>query len=602
MGNSVVSYGASSDSRSCLITGGGLRSPLFAVGFALIGIATVRADSFAQTQLQNTSVQNSQALIDSSEINHRARSLQDRFERRRRQMLPKFYAGTADHCLIVGRFCEWHPKLEADVVPSEGDNIRRARGELLAELARAATAVPGDDWIAGQRIRYLTEAHDTSAVAVARSCQATKWWCDALLGLALHVNQDFVGADSAFSAALAEMPPLTRCHWMNLSPLLDDDIRGTYRKMSCAQREALNARIWWVADPLFMVAGNERRTEHFSRVLHTALQSDAANTYGLRWSGDLAELILRFGWAEKWTQEPPANPYPIPSQVSITGHEREPGFHFFATQRPPDSVGQIADSLFEIDQFPPREQYSPVYAKGFVHLDAQVARFRRGDSTQVVAAFDVTADTIFSRHKFAAAVVAMGDETATPAIAEIAESPVKNVLTVKTPWKSQLVGVELLAQDSAAAARWRSGLATIPLDSARISVSDLLFVDDGQSLPTDLTEAIPRAHGGTKFDRGKQVGLFWELYGKAPADSALPMSLTITPVDEGFLRRAFRALRISPKVSPLNIRWHENGAAGMLSARSVLLDLSLVPAGKYAVKLEVGNSPAATTSRIIEIQ
>jgi hypothetical protein len=55
-------------------------------------------------------------------------------------------------------------------------------------------------------------------------------------------------------------------------------------------------------------------------------------------------------------------------------------------------------------------------------------------------------------------------------------------------------------------------------------------------------------------------------------------------------------------VSPLNIRWQENGAAGMLSARSVLLDLSLVPAGKYAVKLEVGNSPAAATSRIIEIQ
>ncbi len=598
----MVSYGASSDSRSRLITGGGLRSPLFAVGFALFGIAAVRSDSFAQTQLQKTSVQNSQALIDSSEINHRARGLQDRFERRRRQMLPKFYAGTADHCLIVGRFCEWHPKLEEDVVPNEGDNIRRARAELLAELARAAAAVPGDDWIAGQRIRYLTEAHDTSAVTVARSCRATRWWCDALLGLALHVNEDFVGADSAFSAALAAMPPLTRCHWMNLSPLLDDDIRGTYRKMSCTEREALNAKIWWVADPLFMVAGNERRTEHFSRVLHTALQGDATNTYGLSWGGDLAELILRFGWAEKWTQEPPANPYPIEQRVSITGHEREPGFHFFATQRPPDSVAQIADSLFEIDQFPPREQYSPVYAKGFVHLDAQVARFRRGDSTEVVAAFDVSADTIFSRHKFAAAVVAMGDETATPAIAEIAESPAKSVLTVKTPWKSQLVGVELLAKDSAAAARWRSGLAEIPLDSARISVSDLLFVDDGQSLPTDLTEAIPRAHGGTRFDRGKQVGLFWELYGKAPADSALPMSLTITPVDEGFLRRAFRALRISPKVSPLNIRWQENGTAGMLSARSVLLDLSLVPAGKYAVKLEVGNSPTATTSRIIEIQ
>jgi hypothetical protein len=598
----VVSYGASSDSRLRLITGGGLRSPLCAVGLALIGIATVRCDSLAQTQLQKASVQNSQTLIDSSEINHRARGLQDRFERRRRQMLPKFNAGTADHCLIVGRFCEWHPKLEDDAVPNEGDNIRRARAELLAELARAAAAVPGDDWIAGQRIRYLTEAHDTSAVTVARSCRATKWWCDALLGLALHVNGDFTGADSSFSAALAEMPPLKRCHWMNLSPLLDDDIRGTYRRMSCAEREALNAKIWWVADPLFMVAGNERRTEHFSRVLQTALQGDATNTYGLSWGGDLSELILRFGWAQKWTQEPPANPYPIEQRVSITGHEREPGFHFFATQRPPDSVAEIADSLFEIDQFPPREQYSPVYTKGFVHLDAQVARFRRGDSTRVVAAFDVGADTIFSRHKFAAAVVAMGDETATPTIAEVAESPVKNVLTVETPWRSQLVGVELLAKDSAAAARWRSGLAEIPLSPDHISVSDLLFVDEGPSLPTDLTEAIPRAHGGTKFARGKQVGLFWELYGKAPADSALPMSLTITPVDEGFLRRAFRALRISPKVSPLNIRWQENGAAGMLSARSVLLDLSLVPAGKYAVKLEVGSSPPATTSRIIEIQ
>jgi hypothetical protein len=68
------------------------------------------------------------------------------------------------------------------------------------------------------------------------------------------------------------------------------------------------------------------------------------------------------------------------------------------------------------------------------------------------------------------------------------------------------------------------------------------------------------------------------------------------------LRRAFRALRIAPKVTPLNIRWRENGASGVLSARSVLLDLSLVPAGKYAVKLEVGTDPAAVASRIIEVK
>ncbi len=515
-------------------------------------------------------------------------------------MLPRFSVGTADHCLIVGRFCEWHPNFEEYDVPDEGKGIRRARAELLRDLEKAGASVPGDDWIVGQRVRYLLEVHDTTAIGVARSCKASRWWCDALLGLALHVNGSYALADSAFSASLDEMPSSMRCYWTNLSPLLDDDIRGAYHKMTCAQREAADARIWWVSDPLYMVPGNERRTEHFSRVVHTAVEKDAVNTYGSTWGGDLAELILRFGWAEKWTQEPPS--MYSDAKPAITGHEREPGFHFFLTERPPDSLAEIVDSLFDIHQFPPREQYAPVYAKAFEHLDAQVARFRRGDSTTVVAAYDVSQDTIFSRHRFDAALVAMRDEATTPSMDRVAQAPVKGVISVSTPWRSQLIGVELLADDSAGAARWRSGFAAIPLDPGHISVSDLLFVDGGPSLPASLEEAIPRAHGGTSFARNKPIGLFWELYGMSPTDSTVPVSLTITPIDEGFLRRAFRALRIAPKVTPLNIRWQENGAAGVLSPRSVLLDLSLVPSGKYAVKLEIGSDSTASTSRIIEVR
>ena len=566
-----------------------------------LGLVILADKSAAQGQLQAAAAsQRAQLVRDSAQISEHARDLQARFERWRRHALPRFNAGPAEHCLIVGRFCEWHPNIQDYVVPEEGKDIRRARAELLRDLERASATLPGDDWIIGQRVRYLVESHDTAAIGVARSCRADKWWCEALLGLALHVNGNFAGADSVFSVALADMPSLNRCYWTNLSPLLDDDIRGTYRKMSCAQRDAVNARIWWVADPLYMTAGNERRTEHFSRVMHTALQKDAVNTYGSSWGGDLSELILRFGWAEKWTQDWPSMYGTV--EPAITGHEREPGFHFFLTQRPPDSLAQIGDSLFDIYQFPPREQYAPIYTRAFVRLDAQVARFRRGDSTRVIAAYDVRGDTIFGRRKFAAALMAMGDETAAPSRSDVAESPAKNVLSVTTPWKSQLIGVELLASDSTGAARWRSGFAEIPLDSGRISVSDLLFVDGGPSLPVDLDDATARAHGGTRFRRDTRIGLFWELYGKTPLDSALPISLTITPIDEGLLRRAFRALRIAPKLSPLNIRWQENGASGVLSARSVLIDLSLVPAGKYAVKLEVGNLPTATASRIIEVK
>ena len=519
----------------------------------------VPAGSGAQQQLVKATSTEDQPRIDSAEINDRARDLQASFEMRRRRMLPRFYIGAVDqnHCLIVGRFCEWHPNLKDYTVPDEGRDIVKARAELLRELEHISALIPGDDWIMGQRIRYMLEAHDTNSVAVARSCRASKWWCSALLGLALHVRGNFLAADSAYALALDAMPSPLRCHWMNLGPLLDDDIRGTYRRMTCAQREAADARIWWVSDPLFMTPGNERRTEHYSRVLHTMLQQNSVNTYGSSWGGDLAELILRFGWAEKWTQEPSRSVY-LDAKPSIVGHEREPGYHFFLTQRPPDNLAQIVDSIFDIFQFPPREQYSPTYTNGFVRLDAQVARFRRGDSTKVVAAFDVTNDTIFGKHKFAAAVVAMGDESTSPSTTLLDESPTKNVLTVSTPWREQLIGVELLAKDSTAAARWRSGFAEIPLDSGKISVSDLLFVDGAPSLPSSLDEAIVRAHGGTKFRRNVQVGLFWELYGSTPTDSALPVTLTITPVDESLLRRAFRVLRIAPKTAPLNIRWQEN--------------------------------------------
>ena len=571
---------------------------LLPMGIAAFALSA--PESPAQS-LASPGSQTVQLRADSAQIAKRARDLQARFEQRRRRMLPVFYAGIADRCLIVGRFCEWHPDLTDVVVPGEGKDIVRARAELLRELQRASEVVPGDEWIVGQRVRYLLEAHDESAITVARECRSTKWWCDALLGLSLHVRGDFAAADSAFSAALGEMPAPLRCHWLNLAPLLDDDIRGTYRKMSCAEREAADARIWWVADPLFMTPGNERRTEHFSRVLHTLLQQKAVNTYGLSWGGDLAELILRFGWAEKWTQEPPRNLYGQ-GTPSVTGHEREPGYHFFLTQRPPDSLALVTDSVFDLYQFPPREQYAPAYTRGFVRLDAQVARFRRGDSTRVVAAFDVSSDTIFGSRKFAAALVATGSDSSAPSKALVEESPTRNVLTVSTPWKEQLIGVELLAKDSAAAARWRSGFAEIPLDSGKVRVSDLLFVDGAPLLPEDLNQATERAHGGTTFRRDAKIGLFWELYGRTPIDSTVPISLTITRIDEGLLTRAFRALRIAPKPMPLNIRWQENGASGVLSPRSILLDLSAVPAGRYSVKLEVGNDPLAMTSRIIEVK
>ena len=87
--------------------------------------------AFAQARLVRASSEETQLRTDSVKVTRRARDLQASFERRRRQMLPKFYAGAAEHCLIVGRFCEWHPNLKEDVVPGEGKKIANARAQLL---------------------------------------------------------------------------------------------------------------------------------------------------------------------------------------------------------------------------------------------------------------------------------------------------------------------------------------------------------------------------------------------------------------------------------------------------------------------------------------
>ena len=199
-----------------------LLTRLVAVCASLIMILAP-ADSFAQQQLVKATGDDEQSRVDSAEIVDHAKGLQASFELRRRRMLPRFYIGGVDqnHCLIVGRFCEWHPNLKDYVIPEEGKDIVKARKELLRDLGRASALIPGDDWIMGQRIRYMLETHDTSTIALARSCRASKWWCDALLGFALHVSGNYVSADSAYSLALDEMPSALRCHWMNLSPLLD---------------------------------------------------------------------------------------------------------------------------------------------------------------------------------------------------------------------------------------------------------------------------------------------------------------------------------------------------------------------------------------------
>ena len=117
-------------------------------------------------------------------------------------MLPRFSAGPPDRCLIVGRFCEWHPNSQDYVVPDEGNDIRRARAELLRDLEKAGNAVPGDDWIIGQRIRYLVEAHDSfryvPRMSSSRSGERSSQWQRVGEGISSSATEKALSAAAKF--------------------------------------------------------------------------------------------------------------------------------------------------------------------------------------------------------------------------------------------------------------------------------------------------------------------------------------------------------------------------------------------------------------------
>ena len=189
-----------------------------------------------------------QQPADSIAAHKKAVRAQSDFELYRRRSLPVRAVDAALHnCdARIGRFCQWN-SVDDTVPPGEPRGIGKGRDVLLKSLENLATRAPRDGWITGQRVRYLLESGDDSAaVAVARSCSATEWWCAALLGLALHESRQGLAADSAFGHALATMPADERCRWTDMTPVLNAAQRKRFGPVGCGNNEQLASRLWWL--------------------------------------------------------------------------------------------------------------------------------------------------------------------------------------------------------------------------------------------------------------------------------------------------------------------------------------------------------------------
>ena len=561
------------------------------------------------------------ASPDSAEILRTARLAQARFENVRLERLPTSRGGErGGRCdETVGRFCFWHDE-DSWQPAAEARSIRDARLELIRTLGRLQGLSPRDPWITGQLVHYLIESGEAGdALAAARACQAQAWWCHALTGYALHASREYAGADVAFGAALAALSADQRCRWTDLSLLLEG-LRGRYRKLTCAQRAALDQRIWWLADPLYLVPGNERRTEHFARRVITALQDRAESPYVVRWGKDLEELVLRYGWPVAWERVPHRDGA---LRTQTIAHNQRESVDFLPPARFVEAPNTIGHGEWDLDPDRPVTGYAPAYATVFHALPHQLAVFRRGDSMVVVAGYDARGtrrehgtvrrmiDERREGRKVArveAALVLARDERAEPVSVRGTGTGPEGVLVALAPAASALLSLETLdTADSVHAARARYWLPVAPLTEA-MTVSDPLLL---RSLPADslhpsLADVLPLARPVARARRGERVGVFWETYGLERSARPVRITLTVTHVGRTWIRQAAEwagLARRDPRY--VSISWEETPPAGVtVYPRAMVISMPEASPGTYALEITVAapGSPTARTQREIVIE
>ena len=523
---------------------------------------------------------------DSVRLLRRARSAQASFESVRRANLKREYGGSGGRCDVrIGRFCYWVDDEESEEpakIPEEPGRIREARTRLVATLDSLAGILPGDRWIAGQRVRYHVEAGDTTAsIAAARECEGTDGWCAALAGYAFHAAGAYARADSAFEVALARMPDEERCDWLDLERVAEEAAGDRLHDTGCGERAALTARVFWAATPLFLLGTNDLRTEHLARVVRARVEERARPAQALSWGSDVEELMIRYGWPVWYTRTDPA-PGSM-AEPTIVGHDPTPSFTFFPELSSLDSVVAAPASAWEPRRRVGRSRYAPTYARAFHALPHQVATFRRGDSVLVVAAYDASGDTLLRGSPLE------GGLFLSPAPGQVygerRRLGDRGALQVMVPRQSMLFSLELLSRERRAVARARYGLTLGDGENGRGPL-DLLLFEPGAGSTRSLGEALERALTGDRLSRTRSLGLYWELY--ADDEQPVVVSLTMEEVGVKWTHRLARTLRLADRGGPIDLRWKDQpDRDARISARVMQLDISRLRPGRYRIRLTV---------------
>ena len=547
---------------------------------------------------------------DSVRILRAARRAQETFELVRRRYLPREFNLGSHHCDVnVGRWCVWNDETNDRQPPPESPRIREARERLLGVLDSLRALRPGDEWIASQQVRYLIEAERYGdAVRVAERCVSSavaSFHCRALSALALHDSGAVASADSAFRGALAAMPADTRCKWTDLSLLLDSDLERRYAKLDCEARDAMAETYWRLGAPLFLFEP-DWRNEYLARVTRSEMAKSSLSPMGSPNDDAYRETALRYGFDTWYIVEQPAAG--SMRESTIAGYRAQgAGYNFVPAPRAFASPADLRTEDWALKLRTARAMYAPTYVRHFRTLDRhQLAVFRRADTALVVAAYDVSADTLLARGSLTGgAFCALVDSVriAPPIGSADTTASVRGTFTTRVPWQPMVVSIELFNRGTKSAARARYGV-RMPSSEGRIAVSDLLlYAPPRDSTQRRLADVIPLALTTDRVRAREPLGLFWETYGLRPEGEVLAVSITIERIGDPWFRKAAERLHLASRTYPLRVQWQEVPDRGDgVASRAVSLDLSRLAAGRYRIRLSStprGEAPVLATREVV---
>lgn len=598
------------------------------LAIALVSLAAPLPGHAAQ-ESAGTSESDSIALVEE------AKQEQKEFERYRESRLPPEWSGFGGMCdALVGRMCLRHGDGEAPPVTPDPIEVEMARMEMLRTFGQVADRIPRDRWVRGQRVYYLREQGEwLRAEALTRGCHPDdEWWCRALAGYLLQSRGESVEAEAVFHDAIARMPEEERQNWYALDYLLDDEARDLFEDADPAGQAALREQLWLLADPLYLVDGNDREAEQYARQTLIRIREAAENTYDLPWEEDLEELVARYGGEIGWERGRPARP---PSGLNlqdnrfIIGRHRPHGREFLPAGAFLADPAGIPVRAWHIEDRAPWTGYAAWYAPIITTMDAQVARFRRGDSLLVVAGYQPpppppeemaprsVRDIAPGGNPFAvfdvppppmndaAGVVESGVFVLSPAGERVLDqrgASREGVVTARVSNGDYIFGLEVFDEADDRAWRVRGGVRQPDLPFGLAAVSDVVLLDAGDDLPESLDEALPRVLRSMRITSGQTFVAAWEVYGLQEGEGAI-VGITMQDAQPGLLQRATQFLRLTTPEAPVEMSWQEAGPDQRGTVfRAIALTLPEVEPGEYDLILTVeltGRNPIEVGTRLI---